>query len=287
MSTVFEYIDEDIYFHHSLDRSPKPDNFPMHAHDKYEIYYFISGDAQFLVEGSEYQLEPGSIMLMRPAETHKLQLFSNLPYERYAVHFSPGILAKIDPEKKLLEAFNCRAIGQQNIYTVSDYRSKFVHDCFYNMQGLLNNDYDRKLAIVSNLYPILYELRFAFLKKRNEDLPDSNTISKELVMYINNHLTSNDLSLSTLSDRFLLSKCQLNRIFKQAIGSTIWDYVLIKRMMLARQMLRAGVTATEVCQACGFNDYSSFYRLYKKHYNVTPQEDSGKVPRSKQKAFVI
>jgi len=287
MSTVFEYIDDDIYFHHSIDISPKPDNFPMHAHDKYEIYYFISGDAQFLVEGSEYQLEPGSIMLMQPAETHTLLLFSNLPSKRYAVHFSPNILDKIDPEKSLLEAFCKRAIGQQNIYTVSDYRSKFVHDCFYHMQGSISSEYDRKLAIVSNLYPILYELRSAFLEKKKEDQPDTNTISKELVMYINNHLTYNDLSLSTLSDRFLLSKSQLNRIFKQAIGSTIWDYVLIKRMMLARQMLRAGVTAAEVCQACGFNDYSSFYRLYKKHYNATPQEDSGRIPRSKQKAFII
>jgi AraC-like DNA-binding protein len=149
------------------------------------------------------------------------------------------------------------------------------------MKAVLMDDYNRKLAIISYLLPTLQEIRLTFLQKQQEAIPAHNQdASQELVEYVNYNLTSNELSLDTLSEHFLISKCQLNRIFKQATGSTIWDYVLIKRMMAARQMLRAGKPALEVCQTCGFRDYSAFYRLYKKRFHVTPQEDSGRMPGS-------
>lgn len=275
MRVIFEYKDEEVYYHHSLDKSPDPNNFQMHAHDMCEIFYFVSGDAHYMVEGSEYRLEPGSILIMRPAETHKLQLLSNAPYERYSIHFAMHLLHKLgDPEGILTEAFYNRPIGYQNLYTRTDFRSGFVRDCLDNMGESSSRDYNRKLAILSYLYPILQELRKSFLQKEQEpSFITGQNIAKELVRYINNNLMSDELSLDTLSNHFLMSKCHLNRIFKQATGSTIWDYVLIKRLLAARQMLRSGKPAHEVCYACGFNDYSAFYRRYKNHYRVTPRED--------------
>ncbi|MDD2362638.1 MAG: AraC family transcriptional regulator [Oscillospiraceae bacterium] len=277
MNTIYQFTDEEILLHHSIDKRPNPEDFPMHAHDMCEIFYFMSGNSRYMVEGSEYPLEPGSLMLMRPAETHKLQIQADSPYERYAIHFSPGILKHADPQGKLLEAFFDRPLGQQNLYPRSSFRSGYVHECLNDMKTMSSDDYDRKLAILSYLFPILQEIRSAFLQKKQEAIPDvSHDVSKELVKYINYNLSSNELSLDMLSKHFLISKCQLNRIFKQATGSTIWDYVLIKRMMAARQMLIAGKPAYEACQACGFRDYSAFYRLYKKRFHVTPQKDSGR-----------
>ena len=276
MSTIYHFSDDGILFHHSIDKHPNPEDFPMHAHDMCEIFYFMSGNSHYMVEGSEYPLEPGSLMLMRPAETHKLQIQSDSPYERYSIHFLPDLLHQTDPQDKLLEAFFNRPLGQQNLYPRSSFRSGYVHECLNCMKGTASDNYDRKLAVVSYLFPILQEMRSAFLQKQQEAIPDiTQDVSKELVKYINFNLSSHELSLDTLSEHFLISKCQLNRIFKQATGSTIWDYVLIKRMMTARQLLRAGRPAHEVCQTCGFRDYSAFYRLYKKRFHVTPQEDSG------------
>ena len=46
----------------------------MHAHDMCEILYLLSGVGRYIVEGSEYTIEPGGMMLMRPSETHKVQM---------------------------------------------------------------------------------------------------------------------------------------------------------------------------------------------------------------------
>ena len=75
------------------------------------------------------------------------------------------------------------------------------------------------------------ELREVFLARRREEngaVPRQNA-GQALVAYINSNLAG-DLSLDALSDRFYLSKSQLGRLFKQATGSSIWEYVLIKRL---------------------------------------------------------
>ncbi|MDD4546645.1 MAG: AraC family transcriptional regulator [Oscillospiraceae bacterium] len=278
MSYIYRYVDGSLDFHHSIDKKPCPDNFPMHAHEMYELLFFLSGNGRFMVEGCEYALEPGNLMLMRPSEAHKLKIQPDSPYERVAVHFSSDVVGGVDPKGELLRPFNDRPLGRQNLYQRSSFRSGYVHECLNSMETDINDNYYRRLSIATNLYPILTELREAFLFRQNESLQNPhNEMSHELVSYVNYNLTSGDLSLDKLSEQFLISKCQLNRIFKQATGSTVWDYILIKRVMTARQMLRSGQPAHKVSQECGFRDYSSFYRFYKKRFNVSPQEDRFKV----------
>ena len=273
MSILYSFHDNTMMFHHSVDKCPQQDNFSMHAHDMCEIFYFISGNCQYRVEGSYYPLEPGSLMIMRPGETHKLQITENIPYERAAIHFSSEIVRAIDPQGELLRAFMNRPLGQRNLYSRAAVRSSYVHECLEGMETSFTEEYSRRLAILSHLYPLLSEIQTAFLQKHHEIIPNPRrNIARELVEYINLNL-NDELSLEALSDHFFISKCQLNRLFKQATGSTIWEYILIKRLFSARQMLRAGKPAIEVCQSCGFHDYSSFYRIYKKHFLVSPQED--------------
>lgn len=274
MSKIYEFTDQTFFFHHSIDKKPNPQDFTMHAHEMCEILYFLSGNGRYRVEGSEYVIEPGSLILMRPSETHMLQILPDSSYERMAVHFVPAIVQGIDPRGDLLQAFESRPLGQQNMYSRSSINSELIHDCLKAMKTDSTDTYCRRLAIEANLYPILSEIRSAFLCGRNESSAGMHQdIVPEVIKYINYNLTSADLSLDTLSEHFHISKSQLNRLFKQAIGSSVWDYILIKRVMAARQLLRAGQPANEVSQACGFRDYSSFYRFYKKRFSVSPRED--------------
>lgn len=274
MGSIYRFADDFFDYHHSIDKKPCPDDFFMHAHERCEILYFLSGNGHYMVEGSEYVIEQGGFMLMRPSETHKLQIRPDSPYERIAIHFSPEVVGEIDPQGELLQAFEDRPLGQKNFYQRSSLNSGFIHECFNAMESDSTDDYFRNLAIKTYLYPILAEIRVAFLARKNEIFASTfQNISQELIKYINYNLTSSDLSLDTLSERFLISKSHLNRVFKQATGSTVWDYILIKRIMAARQMLRQGLAANEASLACGFRDYSAFYRFYKKRFHVSPLED--------------
>ena len=43
-------------------------------------------------------------------------------------------------------------------------------------------------------------------------------------------------------------------------------------MYLAKEFIRSGDTFIEVASKCGFQDYTSFFRTFKKEYNITPGE---------------
>ena len=98
---------------------------------------------------------------------------------------------------------------------------------------------------------------------------------QEVITYINEHL-SEELSLELLSGHFYLSKPQLSRRFKQMTGTSIWEYIIIKRLMQARRLIRSGEQVMIAAQQCGFRDYSAFYRAYKGRYGRSPQEEKGK-----------
>ena len=67
MPNLFEYRDIELYCHHSIDEHPMQENFPMHTHDMMEIFYFLSGSGQYLVEGNSYPLEPHYLLIISPA----------------------------------------------------------------------------------------------------------------------------------------------------------------------------------------------------------------------------
>ena len=97
MESHFYYRDEDLFVHHTLDKHPTPDSFPMHAHERMEIFYFLSGCGAYLIEGTQYDLCAGDVLIMRHAEAHKLLIRPDEPYDRIAIHFSPRLLSSLDP----------------------------------------------------------------------------------------------------------------------------------------------------------------------------------------------
>ena len=54
MNELFSFREGSLYCHRSLDEDPRPEDFPVHAHETPEIYLFLSGNGEYLVEGSRY-----------------------------------------------------------------------------------------------------------------------------------------------------------------------------------------------------------------------------------------
>lgn len=51
------------------------------------------------------------------------------------------------------------------------------------------------------------------------------------------------------------------------------DYLIYKRVIMARQLILNGHTASDAAAQSGFGDYSTFYRAYKKLMHHAPSED--------------
>lgn len=278
----FDFNQNSFRMHHTLTDVPREEDFPLHAHDTYEIYCFLEGQGYYTVEGHDYPLSHGCVLLMRDGETHKLHISPQRPYERIALHFSPELF-KGTAFESLLAPFAERPLGQKNMIPPCPALSRAV---------------DMLLAVtrVGEHMPIQADtLRYAYLPAILAEInvavfSDSGTFSYErkqesllveIIDFINQNPAAVD-NVDMLETVFGYSRSYLNRIFRRSTGVPIWDYVILKRLTMARMAIRNGSAAAMAAKAAGFSDYSSFYRQYKKRFGLTPEEDkkalSPKVP---------
>ena len=272
MPHIFTYRDKELYSHHTIDQTPASDEFTMHAHEWMEIFYFISGKGSYLVEGTLYPLQPNDILIMRSAETHTLTISPEEPYERIAIHFSPTLLASFDPEQRLLRPFLERPLGQLNYYPAANDPSGRLRAAFSGFR--FDEVPDIRLNLIARLLLFLTTLDGQYEQAGMHHIP-AQGLQGQLVTYVNEHLFEN-ISLQSIADHFYRSRSQTSRIFQQATGSSLWEYITIKRLMAARAMIRRGESAGNACIACGFSDYSSFFRSYRAHFGHAPKEDAAK-----------
>ena len=264
MAVIYSYHDKDIDMHYSYDEKPNPSQFLMHTHEFYELLYFESGKGVYRVEGTPYTLQKGDIIIVRPAEAHYIDISESKPYSRISIAFNPKVFAEVDPSHKLLVPFDNRKIGTYNCYHADNFKSDI-----YNLyiKNIISGDSNLRLRILTNLLPLLNEIYEAFDDITATEI--NKTLDSRIINYINRHI-SESITLDDICDRFYISKTHLCRIFKRATASTVGEYITVKRLVMARQLILSGNPPTKVYLQCGFKDYSVFYRAYKKKYGDSP-----------------
>lgn len=266
-----EYRDADLYLHHTLTEAPSEAFFPLHAHNRYEIYCFLDGQGYYTVEGHDYPLTPGCILVMRDGETHKLHISPDKPYERISLHFPPSMIDE-GMRTELLSAFRTRGLGQRNMLPSSEALDR-ARDMLLRIsdEGIATEEYRGR--ILAYLPAILHELSHAAREGDGaEKLPTDKPLVGQIIDCINENPAAVE-GMEALEERFGFSRSYLNRTFRQSTGVSIWDYVILKRLTAARKAIRKGTPAAVAAKEAGYTDYSSFYRQYKKRFGITPEEE--------------
>ncbi len=259
-----------ILGYHYINTPADARNYKMHVHEKMELLFIISGTGRYLVEGVSYPIQAGDIFITQMAETHVPEIqFQLQNYERVVLQFTPECLTET-LNAHLLKPFTQRKNATLNRYTKAEISSEFVRSCtdrIFQVSG------SGQAGVMSYLIPVLQEIYNAWEKKFDAQQEVYQQSSTQIVAYVNKHLF--DLTgLEQLEKELFLSRTHINRIFHSATGSSVWNYVRIKRLFAAREMLQKGVPSTAAAQKCGYQDYSTFFRAYKKQFGHSPQADT-------------
>lgn len=106
-------------------------------------------------------------------------------------------------------------------------------------------------------------------RRRKEHTDEAVRIIRTLV----EEEPAGDLSLTELADRVYYNPQYLSRLYKQATGENLSDYIYGVRLRKACQMLEHSTHRIhEVAQAVGYASASYFTRFFKKATGMTPQE---------------
>jgi AraC-like DNA-binding protein len=266
----FDYpaINGSHYFSGPLDER----NFQMHVHDKLELLFIISANGDYFVEGVVYPIQPGDIFITQMAECHVPRINFHLQnYERVILQFSPECLTET-LNSHLLLPFIQRENATLNRYTSKEISTEYICAC---MDRIFQVSKNGQACVMSYLIPILQEIYNAWEKKREQSQQLSPQLASRIVGYVNQHLF--DLTgLDQLEKDLFMNRTHINRIFRSVTGTTVWNYVQIKRLFAAREMIRGGSLTREAAANCGYQDYSAFYRAYKKQFGHSPQDDTAK-----------
>lgn len=239
-------------------------NFAPHCHDKYEIYCFLSGAVDFRVEGAAYTLKPGSVLLLERSRFHSAQARAagDKPYGRLVLYLAPELL---HPEETMLLGL----FRRPEILYPGAWQNGIHQRATALERAAAFPEAVRDIAIRTEMVGILCDL-FA-MSEGAVGAQDEHSQINEVLAYINANLTE-PLTVEGLAARFYRSRNSLARAFKRATGTTVPDYILYKRMALARILLQAGHPVGVAARECGYADYSTFYRSYRKVFGQSPSE---------------
>jgi len=246
----------------------------IHIHDCYELYYSISGGKQFLIDNRFYDINPGDLFIINQFESHYLTQINNMVHERIVISIHPEFLKEISTIKTDLsycfternQVFNHRISlnkEQQNrflyfigkITTSNEFGSDIIERvAFMEMMVLINS-----LFIHNHRY------------QRTDSNFQYNQQVQEIHTYINQHITE-AITVEQLAEQFYISTSYICRIFKATTGTTINKYINARRITIAKSLLTMGLGVSEVCEKCGFNDYSNFLKAFTKAVGISPKK---------------
>ena len=109
------------------------------------------------------------------------------------------------------------------------------------------------------------------LEKVDEFPHNNSAIVDKITKFITLNI-ANKILIEDIANHLALSISRISHIFKEETGISILKYINKRRMYLAKEFIRSGDTFIEVASKCGFQDYTSFFRTFKKEYGITPGE---------------
>lgn len=249
-------------FYHTKTDTPTQSPFHRHMHSDYEILYFVDGDADYIVESSVYRLHRRDLLLIAPRTYHYLHLRSAARYERFVINFSEAELG--GKLSDILPSADC-------IYNIP--KDSFINR-FFEAWGQTEELFEKEelsCFIGQNVRPLLLFLKHNPPKESILPIRQNPTL-ESILRYIEEH-PEESISAESLSAQFYVSVSWIVHIFQKYLGISLMQYVSKKKMLYAQELIRSGMVPTEVSQHCGFENYATFYRQYKKILNRTPRED--------------
>lgn len=273
--------DFEIYYYSDTDMT----KVSSHTHDYYEFYFFLKGNVSLHINGVQQHLHPGDIILIPPNTRHYLTVHDQeVPYQRFIFWISEKFCHDLFNQSKDYEyLFQHTSTSHRYVYHFDVISFNTIHTkiirlleechsqqfCQHTMVSLCVND------LILTLTRLVYNLENPGISR------GENSVYQGIVSYIENHIHEK-ITLQNIADALFVSKYHIAHVFKEQIGMSIHQYILKKRLNLSKGSIASGTDITTACSQCGFDDYSCFYRAFKKEYGMSPKEFKSSIEQIKE-----
>lgn len=257
-----ENIGKDIYdISHMALEEPSEHMYYKHMHSYCELLLFVEGDMDFCIGGDYYHLQPYDLLLIPQGTYHYGKLRTAARYENYVIDFCDTLLPP-DKIQKLLCTPTVFNIGGD---------TQLLR--FFRMLDLYHGIYDTPDFILCAECVVREILIYCCYASRVSSpmIRERSPMIQAILDYIDKHLEEK-LDADILAEHLNLSRSHIQNVFSQDMQIGLKQYIMQKKIFAAHQDLINGISPTGIQAKYHFNDYSTFYRLYRKTFGHTPSE---------------
>ena len=266
IATLRDAVPIRFVYHKSVD---SPEDHVLHINTYLEIYVFVQGNHQYIVENQIYGLQRGDIILINPREVHKPLPLETCLYERFYLLVDERCLdgLALNPLADLLSPSHHTG----NLISPAPEAREQILSLLYKISESFSDGRHcptQTLGLFLQLLDLLVQQR-----SQVRSVPGGMAQVPELLKSILSYVAENAASIQTttqIADALGISSPYLSSYFRKCIGTPLKIYIQAKKVALAKDLLDKGANVTEACFDSGFNDCSYFIRIFKSYVGVTP-----------------
>lgn len=241
------------------------------AHFEYEMILITSGRGTAVINHKTYALQQGSLVFINRLERHNF-LIEEQPYCRYVVSISSNLILSFIKDPELISILMLRPQEFSHVIQLSENIYASILALFQQMTEEYTKQQDFFITKSTSLFLlILIEL----YRAAPESFPvraHSNMLTAVLntQRWVNEHF-NRKLTLQEIADANYLSRHALSLGFKEIVGITFKEYLLLFRITEAKKLLATtDLSVSQIAEAVGYVNVNNFLKIFKEKEHITP-----------------
>ena len=247
---LIEFEQDDFYFKYAKGDSSRNGK---EFHLFYEIILFLGGKAELISETVNTTLRANTLVVIPKETYHQVKILGDPDdYLRCIINFPENGTTALNDRFKRIGVYNFGAN---------------MEHLFGTLITIAQNKPSISQTLPNSLLDvILYELL------QQKEITAAKTLSDTTVCaikFIENNIRR-EISVDKVAAACRVSVSTLAHTFKEEMNISVYKYTLQKKLLAAHDKIASGIPTTVAAIECGFDDYSGFYKQYKKMFGFPP-----------------
>ena len=248
-----------------------------HSHSYFQIYYVISGKLTHHINDSSASMVKGDMFIVPPELVHYISAENGTSF--YSFSFDPKFLLDSLGTPHFVANF-LRNILENKDLQIRTAVSLPAEEILYteSLMAHIKKEFDEKAP---GYYDSIRTLAILITNYIARNYYDTHTVkeyvksNKEIIRHCIEYVESNyseEISVGEIAKRFAMSTSNFCELFKSETGQTFHSYLNRRRIEKACEYISKGYKLTSLYPHVGYNDFSTFYRNFKKIMGISPNQ---------------
>lgn len=260
-----------------------------HDHDFTELAYVLSGKGKYVIEGEEFEVEAGDLVICNPGVKHThMVINSKEPTIEFISGFTDFHFRNMAANSIELKDKSCI------LHTTGELKQEISKHCFAMIAERDSNHVGKYFMFKTHLMQMLLlimrdisDVDQTEQKGCNFESYNKNYAVNRIINYLNENY-EHKISLEQIAHNMYLSPVYISKIFKEETGESPINYLIKIRLEKAKEILPNTDSGSikNIANQVGYDDVYHFSKLFKKYYGISPlyyRKESQKALATQQK----